>query len=246
MLPTKYCPVSIHTEYIKCNAQKAGLCKIDNTYYPLYHYHSHFISPKLLTIKVSNKFSLSIYIYIVYHSYTYLSIYLYIYISMFLLSPPFWGFTNLYVPINVPSRENTGRDLQATPVTEPSRKRLCNARASWMGSTSWRRRVCGGFAAEIWGMFDEWVWCEFDVNLRGFEMIWVRSTCILYIKISLYMYMYIMYIYIYMYNEISNEILWLREHTRKLHHQSKVGKTTAPQTDLFCIALVAQYIHSHV
>ena len=161
---------------------------------------------------------------------------------MFLLSPPFWGFTNLYVPINVPSRENTGRDLQATPVTEPSRKRLCNARASWMGSTSWRRRVCGGFAAEIWGMFDEWVWCEFDVNLRGFEMIWVRSTYILYIYKYLCICICILCIYIYVQWNIKWDIMtpWTHSET-----SSPVqGRPNHCTTDWFVLHSTCCAIHT--
>ena len=130
MLPTKYCPVSIHTEYIKCNAQKAGLCKIDNTYYPLYHYHSHFISPKLLTIKVSNKFSLSVYIYSIsfIHLSIYLSIYLYIYIYPCFCYPHLFGVSPIFTsqstspPVKTPdeiSKRHLWRSLHGSGFAMP-------------------------------------------------------------------------------------------------------------------------------
>ena len=141
--------------------------KIDNTYYPLYHYHSLslFISPKLLTINISNTFSLSI--SFIYHSYIIHISYLHFFVIPTFLN----GFHPSIFTSSPPGRKTTVTDLQATPVTEPSRKRLCKARASWMGSTSWRPATTAmlledlpqKFVRDVWCL---WSWCDFWCDFK--------------------------------------------------------------------------------
>ena len=240
MLPTKYCPVSIHTEYIKCNAQKAGLCKIDNTYYPLYHYHSHFISPKLLTIKVSNKFSLSI--YIVYHSYTYLSIYLsiylYIYIHVFVI-PTFLGFHQSLRPNQRPlpwkHRTRSPSDTCDGAFTEAALQcqGLLDGKHVLATASLWR--ICRRNIRDVWWVSLMWIWCEFKRIRNDLSP---KYLYIIYINIFVYVY----YVYIYVQWNIKWDIMtpWTHSET-----SSPVqGRPNHCTTDWFVLHSTCCAIHT--